>query len=262
MSNPVLTETQIADYRRNGYVTVPSLAPEADVAAALARVDALCQERRREVILEKDRKTVRSVMNAHRFDDVLARFVRHPKLIEAAKQIVESEVYIFQSIFNMKWAFTGDVWPWHQDYPTYLEDDGMKEPRAVNVLVFLEDVSEFNGPLMFIPGTHQATAHVTALDTSTTSYPGRWTTADLIGSYARENGIVAPKGPAGTVVFAHTNIMHGSGPNLSPWRRTMLSLTLNSVENRHQGSRRPDWVVLNDFTPVVPLAEGERVAVR
>jgi hypothetical protein len=33
----------------------------------------------------------------------------------------------------------------------------------------------------------------------------------------------------------------------------MLSLTLNSVENRHTGSRRSDWVVLNDFTPVVPV---------
>ena len=54
---------------------------------------------------------------------------------------------------------------------------------------------------------------------------------------------------AGGVTTA--NILHGSGPNMSPWGRAMLSLTLNSVENRHTGSRRPDWVVLNDFTPVV-----------
>ena len=57
-------------------------------------------------------------------------------------------------------------------------------------------------------------------------------------------------------MFAHTSILHGSGPNMSPWGGTMMSLTLNSVENRHTGSRGPDWVVPNDFTPVVPVGSA------
>jgi ectoine hydroxylase len=253
----ILSEAQIAAYRTEGFTFVPSLLPAAEIAAVMERVRRLCGERRREVILEKDGKAVRSVMNAHRYDDLLGRFVRHPKLIDAARQLVASEVYIFQSIINLKWAFTGDIWPWHQDYPTYMEDDGMPEPRAVNCLVFLEEVTEFNGPLMFIPGSQKAEAHVTSLDTAKTSYPARWTTSDLVEAQARSHGIAAPKGPPGSVVFAHTNILHGSGPNMSPWGRAMMSLTLNSLENRHHNSRRPDWVVLNDYTPVVPLGAGE-----
>ena len=61
---------------------------------------------------------------------------------------------------------------------------------------------------------------------------------------------VAPKGTPGSVIFADPNIIHGSAPNISPWGRAMISLTLNSVENKHRGSRRPEWVVMNDFTPV------------
>lgn len=252
--NAVLGEPQLREYRGNGLSFLPGLLAPAEVASVMERVRHLCaHERRREVILEKDGKTVRSLMNAHRFDDVIDRFVRHPKLIGAARQIVASDVYIFQSIINLKWAFTGDVWPWHQDYPTYLEDDGMATPRAVNVLVFLEEVTEFNGPLMFIPGSHEVAPRVTSLDTEKTSYPARWTTTDLVETEARSHGIAAPKGPPGSVVFAHTNILHGSGPNMSPWGRAMMSLTLNSVENRHAGSRRPDWVVLSDFSPVVPV---------
>jgi len=252
----ILSEQRIREYRTEGFTFLPGLLSEREIAPVIERVKRLCGERRREVILEKDGKTVRSLMNVHRFDDLIGRFVRHPTLIHAARQLVESEVYIFQSIFNLKWAFTGDVWPWHQDYPTYMEDDGMPSPRAVNVLVFLEDVTEFNGPLMFIPGSHEAQPRVTSLDTEKTSYPARWTSSDFVDAQARSHGIAAPKGPPGSVVFAHTNILHGSGPNMSPWGRAMLSLTLNSVENRHKGSRRPDWVVLNDFTPVVPLGSS------
>ncbi len=252
----ILSEQQLREYQTAGFTFAPSLLSTGDIAAVMERVRRLCGERRREVILEKDGKTVRSLMNAHRFDDVIDRFVRHPKLIHAARQIVASDVYIYQSIINLKWAFTGDVWPWHQDYPTYMEDDGMPSPRAVNVLVFLEEVTEFNGPLMFIPGSHSVAPRVTSLDTEKTSYPARWTSSDLVDAEARRHGIAAPKGPPGSVVFAHTNILHGSGPNMSPWGRAMMSLTLNSVENRHTGSRRPDWVVLNDFTPVVPVGSA------
>ena len=253
----ILSEPRLREYRAAGFTFLPGLLSPREIAPVMERVKRLCGgERRREIILEKDGKTVRSLMNAHRFDDAIDRFVRHPALIGAARQLLESEVYIFQSIINLKWAFTGDVWPWHQDYPTYMEDDGVPTPRMVNVLVFLEEVSEFNAPLMFIPGSHEAAPRVTSLDTEKTSYPARWTSSDLVEAQARSHGIAAPKGPPGSVVLAHTNILHGSGPNMSPWGRAMMSLTLNSVENRHKGSRRPDWVVLNDFTPVVPVGSG------
>src|SRR5260370_19808262 len=176
MPEAILSEQQIREYRSAGLTFLPGLISAGEIARVIERVKRLCGERRREVMLEKDGKTVRSLMNVHRFDDVIDRFVRHPTLIHAARQLVESDVYIFQSIFNLKWAFTGDVWPWHQDYPTYMEDDGMRSPRAVNVLVFLEEVSEFNRPLMFIPRSHEAPARVTSLDTAKTSCPARWTT--------------------------------------------------------------------------------------
>ena len=56
---------------------------------------------------------------------------------------------------NGKMAFDGDVWQWHQDFGTWKNDDEMPEPRAMNVAIFLDDVNEFNGPLMFIPGSHK-----------------------------------------------------------------------------------------------------------
>ncbi|WP_430641250.1 phytanoyl-CoA dioxygenase family protein, partial [Bradyrhizobium brasilense] len=42
-------------------------------------------------------------------------------------------------------------WQWHQDYGTWKRDDGMPEPRAMNIAIFLDEVMPINGPLMLVP---------------------------------------------------------------------------------------------------------------
>ena len=42
-------------------------------------------------------------------------------------------VYIHQSRLNPKAAFHGGPWDWHQDYATWSDRDGLKEPRAFMV---------------------------------------------------------------------------------------------------------------------------------
>ena len=91
-----------------------------------------------------------------------------------AMQLFGEPVYMHQFKINGKMAFDGDVWQWHQDYGTWMNDDLMPEARAMNVAIFLDEVNEFNGPLMFIPGSHKQGALPAGHDTSTTSYP-LWT---------------------------------------------------------------------------------------
>ena len=51
-------------------------------------------------------------------------------------QLLDGKVYMHQYKINAKSAFTGAVWQWHQDYGTWKRDDGMLEPRAMNVFIF------------------------------------------------------------------------------------------------------------------------------
>ncbi len=83
-------------------------------------------------------------------------------------------------------AFEGDVWQWHQDYGTWLNDDMMPTERAMNVAIFLDDVNEYNGPLMFIPGSHKKGVIDAKHDLTTTSYP-LWTV---------DNELIRPAGRA------------------------------------------------------------------
>jgi ectoine hydroxylase len=91
----------------------------------------------------------------HTYNDIFGRLARHPRLIEPVEQLLGGPVYIHQFKINAKAAFDGDVWQWHQDYGTWQRDDDMPEARAMNMALFLDDVTEFNGPLMFIPRSHK-----------------------------------------------------------------------------------------------------------
>ena len=98
----------------------------------------------------------------------------HPRLVAPLEQIFGESLYVHQFKLNAKAAFEGDVWQWHQDYGTWARDDGMPEPRAMNISVFLDEVMAINGPLMFIPKSHKHGVLAAGHDLETTSYP-LWT---------------------------------------------------------------------------------------
>jgi len=112
-----LSEAQVREFHEQGYLFVPGLIPAAEMATVQAALPRLMAYQRREIVREKDKTTVRSIINSHLFDDMMAKMVRHPRLIGPAEQVSGAPVYIFQSIVNFKRPFTGDVWQWHQDYP-------------------------------------------------------------------------------------------------------------------------------------------------
>ena len=65
---------------------------------------------------------------------------------------------------------------------------------------------------MIIPGSHRSAAYRREVDSTTTSYPIRALDNETVDALARERGIVAPQGPPGSAIFAHTNCVHASGP--------------------------------------------------
>ena len=72
------------------------------------------------IIFEKDGTTPRTVFNPQLYSDVYDRLIRHPKVLGAVEELLGEQAYAFQLGINCKAAFNGDVWFWHQDFPTYL----------------------------------------------------------------------------------------------------------------------------------------------
>ncbi|MFQ5955871.1 MAG: phytanoyl-CoA dioxygenase family protein [Kiloniellales bacterium] len=250
-----LNADQLARFADEGYVFVPELFSQDEVKVLMDEVPGIYAQRRDEVVREKDGETVRSAFAVQTYSEAFYRLSRHPRLIEPAMQLLDGPVYMHQFKINAKAAFNGDVWQWHQDYGTWSRDDLMPEPRAMNLALFLEEVNQFNGPLLFIPRSHKRDVIEAGYDTTTTSY-GLWTIDDeTITRLVAEGGIVAPTGPAGSGLFFHCNLVHGSPSNMTPWNRTIVYISACQVENHIRRFKRPGWIAHRDFTPIEPLAD-------
>ncbi|HEX6143214.1 MAG TPA: phytanoyl-CoA dioxygenase family protein [Geminicoccaceae bacterium] len=250
-----LSDAQIEQYHDQGWLFLPAVFGEDEAALMLDEAHRIYAMDRQEVVREKDGKTARTAFAAHKYDEVFARLAHHPRLIGPIEQILGDRLYVHQFKLNAKAAFDGDQWQWHQDFGVWHRDDGMPEPRAMNIAVFLDPVTEFNGPLMFIPESHKKGVLEAGHDTSTTSYP-LWTLDHAtVRKLADQFGLVAPKGPAGSVLMFHGCLAHASPGNISPYDRTISYVTFCAVENHITRFKRPEWIAHRDFTPIEPMAD-------
>jgi ectoine hydroxylase len=250
-----LTPRQLEQFDRDGYLFFPALFSPEEMAPLLEEVPRLYERREAYNVREKDKDAVRTNFAAHMYSKPFAKLARHPRMVGPVEDLFGEKLYMHQFKINGKMAFEGDVWQWHQDYGTWLNDDLMPTERAMNVAIFLDDVNEFNGPLMFIPGSHKKGVVQARHDLSTTSYP-LWTVDnELIAALVeraggKNGGIVSPKGPAGSMILFHSCLVHASTSNLSPWNRVSVYLSLCAVSNHIRRFKRPEYIAHRDFAPI------------
>ena len=192
-----LNRDQRRQFDTDGWVFLPDLFTPEEVGVLKSELPVIFAMQREEVWREKDGEAVRTAFAAHTYNEAFARLGRHPRLIGPVTQLLDGPVYMHQYKINGKVAFSGDVWQWHQDYGTWARDDGMPEPRAMNIALFLDEVSEFNGPLYIIPRSHRQGVIEAGHDTLTTSYP-LWTLdGETVARLADEGGDRRAQGEAG-----------------------------------------------------------------
>jgi ectoine hydroxylase len=265
-----LTPAQLEQFDRDGYLFFPGHFDAQETKVLTDAVPELYARREVYNVREKGSDAVRTNFAAHLYSEPFARLGRHPRMVGPVQSLLGDQLYMHQFKINGKAAFNGDVWQWHQDYGTWLNDDAMPEARAMNIAIFLDDVTEFNGPLMFIPGSHKKGVVDAKHDLTTTSYP-LWTVdnaliAEMIekaggkGTFDPDGrhvggGIVSPHGPAGSMILFHGCLLHASGSNLSPFNRVSVYLSLNAVDNHIRRHKRPEYIAHRDFTPIELLPD-------
>ena len=250
-----LNETDLEKFDKNGYLFFPKLFNSDEAALLKEEADKVYLENRKEVWKEST-GVARTAFAAHTYNEAFRRLAAHPRLIDPVSQILDGDVYMHQFKLNAKAAFDGAVWQWHQDYGTWKRDDGMPEPRAMNIAVFLDDVTAANGPLLFIPGSHKIGVIDAGHDLETTSYP-LWTLDnEIVLELAERGGCVAPTGEAGSMLMFSSLLVHASPPNISPFGRSIVYLSLCHVDNHIQKFNREGWIAHRDFTPITKLDDN------
>ena len=158
-------------------------------------------------------------------------------------------------------GFAGSGFYWHSDFETWHAEDGLPSPRAVSLSVALTDNYAFNGGLMVIPGSHryfipgQGNTPDNNVETSLVRQEVGTPAQDDVTELTAEFGIDQFTGAAGAGLWFDSNIMHGSGNNITPYPRSNIFLVFNSVANAPQEpfestARRPEHIAATKVDPL------------
>ena len=274
LSDGPLSETELAQYERDGFLVFDSFLDQATVRQF--REDLRGYEddesilRSEGTITEPGKQEIRSIFGIHELSDRFDRLTRDPRILAMVRQLLGSKAYIHQSRINFKPGFHGKGFDWHSDFETWHAEDGMPRMRAVSFSIALTDNTPFNGPLMLIPGSHKTFVPCVGR-TPEDNYQSSLKKQELgvpnnrdLAAMADDYGIKAPTGPAGSLIIFECNTLHASNANMSPWPRSNLFFVYNSVENQLQapfcGNKpRPDFLGNRNSTEaLVPVTSEER----
>ena len=214
-------------------------------------------------ITEPGSGAIRSIFRIHELSPAFGALAKDPRLVALAEFLLGDRVYIHQSRLNYKPGFRGKEFYWHSDFETWHVEDGMPRMRAFSISITLSENNEFNGPLMLIPGSHRSFVacvgetpedhYKQSLKRQEYGVPDD----DSLRFLVNKGGIVAPKGPPGTLILFDCNIMHGSNGNITPYDRSNLFLVYNSLENRllepfGAARPRPEFIAARDNVTPLP----------
>ncbi|MYW05789.1 ectoine hydroxylase [Streptomyces sp. SID3343] len=259
-----LLDDELRTYDRNGFLTFDRLIEPDEVVGLRAELDRMCADPRiradERTVGEPDSDAVRSIFEIHRISDVMAELVADPRLVDRARQILGTEVYIHQSRANLKPGFDGSGFYWHSDFETWHAEDGMPAMRAVSISIALTDNYVHNGALMIMPGSHRTFVacpgetpdghYRTSLRRQQIGTPD----PDTLTGFADRHGISVVTGAAGSATMFDSNCMHGSAENITPFPRANLFVVYNSVDNALTDpyaapAPRPDFIASRE-TPL------------
>ena len=263
-----INQEQLEDYLDKGFLLIEDVFSIEEIEVILRVINEAINNQQinpthfEGLVLEENKTSIRTINGLHLKYTIFKELCCHPRLLLLAQKLVrDKNLYVHQFKVNFKEAFTGDIWDWHQDYIYWLKGDGMPEAKAISVALFLDDVTEFNGPLMFIPKSHKVgvidaepekkmdqdqpdwLSNVTAKLKYTAS-------REIVKQLAKEFGLIAPKAQKGSILFFDSNLLHASTNNLSPFDRRFILITYNPVSNVNLNfsQPRPNFLATRDFT--------------
>ncbi len=247
-----LDDERVAQFERDGFLLVENAVDEHALAAMRAQFaewveTSRSHERawgetvdgRARFDLEpghrRERPALRRVNAPTDVADIFLEVVRDSRMTDAVADLIGPNVKFHHSKINSKLPGAATAVKWHQDFPftPHSNDD------LVTALLMLDEVTDDNGPLRVVPGSHRGRIHDLWHD-------GVFTGA-VDDEVAREceAAAVACTGPAGSVCLMHTRLLHGSAPNRSRQPRTLfiavysaedaVPCSPNPVPNRNQG---------------------------
>jgi ectoine hydroxylase-related dioxygenase (phytanoyl-CoA dioxygenase family) len=200
----VLTDDQVAAYRRDGIRFPVDVMTPAEADALRVRLEAA-------EAAHGGRLPPRINQKPHLLYPWMAELVRHPRILDAVEDVIGPDILCWSAQFFAKNAHDPSYVSWHQD-GTYW---GLSSPDVITAWVALTPSVPENGCMQVVPGTHlRQVEHVDTFAERNLLSRGQEIRVD-VKPEQKVPVILRP----GQMSLHHVLIFHGSEPNTADFRR-------------------------------------------
>ena len=204
-----LTAAQQAAYECDGWVTPIDIFSPKEVAQIRAELDAA-------EAAHGDQLQAAGRNNAHYVLPALDRIAHDSRILDAVEDIIGHDILVAGTTLFIKEPETEGFISWHQD-ARYI---GLEPHDWVTAWLAISDVTEENGCMRMMPGTHEAplVEHV-----DTYGEDNMLTRGQTVPDVDETKAVPVPLKP-GQLSLHHPRVVHGSGPNRSGERRVGFAI--------------------------------------
>ena len=163
------------------------------------------------------------------------QMVRHPKILDAAEDVLGPDILCWNTSFFIKEARDPGFVSWHQD-ATYW---GLSSSDVLTIWVAMSPANKISGCMKFVAGTHrQQVKHEDTFDRNNLLTRGQEIAVEVDEAQA-----VHVELKPGEASLHHVLLFHGSEPNRSDDRRIGLAIRYIPTRLRQAVGQR-DWATL------------------
>ena len=225
-----LNDTQLTDYQRDGFLVIENAVP-ANLLQNMQEttrdlIDASKTVTENNDVYDLDQghgpkqARLNRIKTPHLVADAFLAYLNSDALLDLVKPLLGDSIRLHNSKLNTKAAQGGAPVEWHQDWAFYphTNDD------LLAVGVMLSDISEDDGPLQVIPGSHKLPAIPHTVDGVLCG------AVDPSHPDVNLEAAVTLTGKAGDISIHHVRTLHGSAPNLGKEPRLLLLYELGAAD--------------------------------
>ena len=179
------------------------------------------------------RPALRRVQSPEEVSDTCLGVMRTAGTVDMVADLIGPNLRFHHGKMNSKLPGSATEVKFHQDFAF----QPMTNDDLITALLFVDEVTEENGPLEVVPGTHKG------------PILSHWQNGCFTGAISDDDldlhraDIIKCTGRPGTVCLMHSSLLHGSAPNISDQPRTLyiatyyaedaIELSPNHLPSRH-----------------------------
>ncbi len=251
----MLTDEQIEQYHRSGFVNGGPLIDDATVEVLRAEVLRVVEDRNNPAVPQPrlisnagpdEANPIWQLSNIYEASAPFRALVSNPQLIEMVVQLTGAmELRIWHDHVQYKPTSVGGRLFWHQDSPLW--DNLYPKSAQISAWIALDDAEADNGCMYMVPGSHKWGNQWAKIREMPQGYklPETFEGHDV-------NFVMCPV-RKGQVHFHNVLTWHGSGPNHSNRPRRALAVHYMTEETTYRANGE------HLMKPHIFVAEGEKV---